>query len=111
MFCDAGFRPGRRPTFVLAKVGKTIDAQSGHIGGADAGLKSGPTRCAQTRPAGCKSVRPKSLTAGVGEGQEGAGEVQITRHMRCIPCPFSLAESRHALMKLRYMTQNLEQQT
>ncbi len=30
---NAGFRPGRRPTFLSGKVGKTIDAQSGHIGG------------------------------------------------------------------------------
>ena len=30
--CIAGFRPGRRATFVSAKVAKTIDAQSGHIG-------------------------------------------------------------------------------
>ncbi len=31
MFRVAGFRPGRRPPFVLAKVGKTMDAPSGLI--------------------------------------------------------------------------------
>ena len=29
VFDVAGFRPGNRPTFLLGKVGKTIDAQSG----------------------------------------------------------------------------------
>jgi hypothetical protein len=32
MYHVAGFRPGSRPTFVLAKVGKTIDAPPGRIG-------------------------------------------------------------------------------
>ncbi len=31
IFCDAGFRPGSRATFVSAKVGKTIDAPPGLI--------------------------------------------------------------------------------
>ena len=33
IFCVAGFRPGRRATFVSAKVAKTIDAPSGLIRG------------------------------------------------------------------------------
>ncbi|MDT3778426.1 hypothetical protein PJI16_12730 [Nitrospira sp. MA-1] len=51
MFCDAGFRPGSRPTFVSAKVGKTSDAPPGRIGliGRGGG-RSGLTRGARTSP-------------------------------------------------------------
>jgi len=58
MLCVAGFRPGERSTFLSGKVDKTIDAQSGHTGGDGRKKESGPTRYAQTRPAGFKGVRP-----------------------------------------------------
>ena len=52
----AGFRPGRRVTFLSGKGPKAIDALSGHI--TRVGRKPeerGPTRCAQTMPA-CSPV-------------------------------------------------------
>ena len=53
LFCVAGFRPGRRGPFVPAKGPKTIDAPSGLIGGdGRQPAEGGPTRSAQTRPAG-----------------------------------------------------------
>jgi hypothetical protein len=67
------------------------------------GLRQGPPE----NESGC----PKSRTAGAGEEHEGAVDVQITRHISRIPWPWGWAETRHALMKLRYMTQNLSQQT
>ena len=55
-----GFAPGRRGTFVSAKVTKTIDAPSGFIGGEGRKpWKSGPTRRAQTRAARCEE-RPSA---------------------------------------------------
>jgi len=51
MFCIAGFRPGRRGPFVLAKGPKTIDAPSCLIGSDGRQPEGGPTRSAQTRPA------------------------------------------------------------
>jgi len=52
LFCDAGFRPGRRGPFVPAKGPKTINAPSGLIGKDRRRLvEGGPTRFAQTRPA------------------------------------------------------------
>jgi hypothetical protein len=51
MFCEAGFRPGRRGPFVSAKGPKTSEAPSGLIRWGERGLrKDGPTRFAQTRP-------------------------------------------------------------
>jgi hypothetical protein len=52
VLCVAGFRPGRRGPFVLAKGPKTIDAPSGLIReGGRQPEEGGPTRSAQTRPA------------------------------------------------------------
>ena len=51
---DAGFRPGSRSTFCLAKVDKTIDALPDHIRLDGRKTREGaPTRFAQTRPADC----------------------------------------------------------
>ena len=62
-----GFAPAPRATFVSAKVTKTIDAPSGLMRGDGRQLaESGPTRLAQTRSAGEKSVPPFAQTAGVG---------------------------------------------
>jgi hypothetical protein len=53
VFCGAEFRPGKRGPFVSAKVAKTIDAPSGLIREKGHHLtEGGPTRKAQTRPAG-----------------------------------------------------------
>ena len=52
IFCVAGFRPGRRGPFVLAKGPKTIDAPSGLM--EEDGRQpeeGGSTRYAHTRPA------------------------------------------------------------
>ncbi len=62
-----GFAPAPRGPFVSAKGPKTIDAPSGLIRGDGRQLgESGPTRLAQTRSAGEKSVPPFGQTAGVG---------------------------------------------
>jgi len=51
IFCEAGFRPGRRGPFVSAKGPKTTDAPSGLMGKDGRQFEEGgPTRSAQTRP-------------------------------------------------------------
>ncbi len=63
----AGFRPGSRPTFVSAKVGKTIDAQFGYIRiGGRGNLRGEPTRWLKQAPSIHKSVHPEGRSAGVG---------------------------------------------
>ncbi|WP_447963722.1 hypothetical protein [Nitrospira sp. Ecomares 2.1] len=53
IFCVTGFHPGRQGPFVPAKGPKTIDAPSGLIRGEGRRTEeAGPTRSAQTRPAG-----------------------------------------------------------
>ena len=75
MFCVAGFRPGRRGPFVLAKGPKTIDAPSGLIGAEGRQPEEGgPTRGAcpeffeglKQGPPADESVPPLGQTAGVG---------------------------------------------
>jgi len=67
------------------------------------GLRQGPPE----NERGC----PKSRTVGVGEEQEGAGEVQSPRPIHRIPWPCGRAETRPTCMKLRDMPPNLSQQT
>ena len=77
-FCDAGFRPGGRATFVSAKVAKTSDAPSGLIRGEGRKLaEGGPTRRAQTRSARDKSVPPLGQPAGVGAGESKLSGMHI----------------------------------
>ena len=71
-FCDAGFRPGGRATFVSAKVAKTSDAPSGLMRGEGRKLaEGGPTRRAHTRSARYKSVPSLGQPAGVPEAARG----------------------------------------
>ncbi len=66
----AGFRPGSRFTFVLAKVNKTIDAPFGFIGRVGRGIRRAVQLAALKQgPPNTKSVRPEGRTAGVGPQQ------------------------------------------
>ncbi|MCB9775922.1 MAG: hypothetical protein H6750_16575 [Nitrospiraceae bacterium] len=66
----AGFRPGRRPTFVSAKVGKTSDAPPGRIGliRREAG-GDGLTRRARTSPP-ARRASDLGRAAGVGPAEQ-----------------------------------------
>ena len=62
-FCDAGFRPGSRPTFVSAKVGKTILAVMWPFGYP---ARFADTGGAQTRSAQTMRAFPPALAALLG---------------------------------------------
>ena len=66
-FCEAGFRPGRRATFVLAKVAKTIDAQCGLLKG-DGRKRRGARQLAALKQGSPidERVHSEGRTAGVG---------------------------------------------
>jgi hypothetical protein len=68
MFWVAGFRPGGRPTFVSAKVGKTNDAPPGRIGliGREGG-RGGLTRWARTSP-------PRTRASDQGDGRQASDQ-------------------------------------
>ncbi len=67
LFCIAGFRPGRRGPFVLAKGPKTIDAQSGLMGsgGTPSFRRASQLAPLKQGPPAEKSVPPLDQTAGV----------------------------------------------